>query len=38
MSEVLFSASAVRPASDAEDSTGGQTAGESDCYKLRPLL
>ena len=34
MSEVLFSASAVRPASDAEDSTAGQTAGESDCYKL----
>ena len=27
MSEVLFSASAVRPASDAEDSTAGQTAG-----------
>ena len=34
MSEVLFSASAVRPASDAEDSTAGQTAGDSDCYKL----
>ena len=32
--QVLFSASAVRPASDTEDSTAGQTAGESDCYKL----
>ena len=32
--QVLFSASAVRTASDAEDSTAGQTAGESDCYKL----
>ena len=30
--QVLFSASAVQPASDAEDSTAGQTAGESDCY------
>lgn len=30
--QVLFSASAAQPASDAEDSTAGQTAGESDCY------
>ena len=34
--QVLFSASAVQPASDAEDSTAGQTAGDSDCYKLEP--
>ena len=32
--QVLFSASAVQPASDAEDSTAGQTAGDNDCYKL----
>ena len=31
---VLFSASAAQPAKDTEDSTAGQTAGDSDCYKL----
>ena len=31
---VLFSDSAAQPAKDTEDSTAGQTAGDSDCYKL----
>ena len=31
---VLFSDSAAQPAKDTEDSTAGQTAADSDCYKL----
>ena len=33
---VLFSGSAAQPAKDTEDSNAGQTAGDSDCYKLAP--
>ena len=31
---VLFPGSAAQPAKDTEDSTAGQTAADSDCYKL----
>ena len=31
---VLLSASAAQPAKDTEDSTAGQIAADSDCYKL----
>ena len=31
---VLLSASAAQPAKESENGTAGQTAGDSDCYKL----